>query len=297
MTAKQLVQMPAYTELVSVAEAEDTLSRSIVPFYKGILSLKGLLVQVRAAEKQAKQDTKGMTQHKNQLAVRLRDDMSIVTNLVSGFAAGSNNLILKNDMKGFVATFNATRQTEVAEFCKNTLLAIRPHLPNLADLMITEERLQALSDRINAYENYVPQSRSTKNEKMLGTQDRDALFDEIEDLVDNQILMFAAAFKENNGAFYNKLITAADFTIPRTVTTIVKLRVKSTAKSFLPNTVTARVADSEAAHQTANDKGEITLKFAEGGLQKVDILTSSGDTKTVEVRAVKGKTRTVVVTI
>jgi hypothetical protein len=91
---------------------------------------------------------------------------------------------------------------------------------------------------------------------------------------------------------YTALVKAAE-----AEETLSRSRIKSTAKSFLPQTVMARVADSEDAQQAANDKGEITLKFAEGGLQKVDIMTSSGETKTVEVRAVKGKTRTVVVTI
>jgi hypothetical protein len=300
MTAKQSAQYDAYTAFLVFIDANISTAQTVPAFYRTTQLLKTLLVQAKAANTIAKQNTTGITKDKNQSKDKLYDKMSFLTDIVSAFASEKNDNVLSQRVKNFASTFGSTKQNAIGDLCRDIVDKIKPYLPQLAECAITQADLDDITDLINTFDSKVPNTRSKLKTKKVGTSERDEMFDEMEDLMDNKILKFGKAFQKDNLTFYNQIKAHSEAVETLTKPTLIKLIVKNTTdtRNILGTPpLTARIEGSDT-HHTANDKGIILVKAPKGGLYNIEIpMEGSNPVKLENLKAKKGRTVSVKVDV
>ena len=297
MTAKQSVQLKAYNSLVILTDNNEATAKTVLPYFNNVQVLKGLLAQAKLADAQSKQDTKGITETKQQIKAELREEMNTFADIISGFAADTNNLALGRYVDNFRSTFSQTREQEISILCEDVLTQARVYLPELTTYTVTEATCQYLQHLIDAYDGKVPQTRNKQTEKTLGTQNRADVFDKITSLVEDKLLKIAAAFKKDNLDFYNQI--TATTTVAKTATspTQVKVKFQPISGKHSPYGMIAQAEGSDTP-QSSNHRGEVLLKFARGGFKNIEIPLIGQETiKFPNVRVRRGKTTVITVPI
>lgn len=298
MTAKQAAQYAAQTSFLLVVEANEAVAQTMPAFFRQIQTLRVLMVEAKAADVAATVNTSGITQDKLATKTELFTNMNALTALVSAYAHEINDAVLSKRVNGFSSVFNNTRQHELGAVCHDILNKVRPHLAGLADYAVTEPMLQDCETLIDMYEGKVPTTRAHTKARKVNTQDRDGLFDKMSNLMNNRILKLAVAFQKTDLVFYNKMLAAAGIDSTAVAYTQIKLVFqKSPNSKRLPHGMMAMTPEHPVPQQ-ANDKGELTLRFAKGGIKNIEIPAEDGaPIFQQDILAVKGKTVKVVVPI
>ena len=297
MTTAQSAQKAAYLSFVGIVQTYDATARLVPKFFKYFETLKALLIQADVANAASLQSTSGTTEDKLQVKAELMEKMTHLTNIALLFAKESKNNVLITRFKGFPTVVGKTRQDGIAPLCQDILDKMTPILPDLADFGISSDMLQAAQTLANRFDEKVPETREQTKARAFNTKERNRLFDEMTDLVDNKILTIVDTFKETNKDFYNRVV--ATITVPdiQPKPTLLRIKFKNTTGRRTEHSLTARLEGSTVAHKP-NEKGEIVIKLPKGGLHNIEIPMEGGEPiRLMNLRAKQGKTTTVVVEI
>ena len=297
MTANQQAEKDAYINFFSVIDTYDGIARSVPMFFKYSETLRTLYAQALVESEASQHKTNATTEDKLKTKGLLFTNMELLTRLTLPYAMDIDDTILKNRVDKFKTVFGATAQGDIATLCKDILKKMQPHLTALVDYGVTPDKLQETQGLIDTYEGKVPETRAQTKERVGHTEKRDALFVKMLDLVEKRILNSVEAFKSDNADFYTRITNALAIAQTQTKQTILRIKFKNTSSRRLAHAPTARIAGNEAVH-TANEKGDIVIKFDKSGLYDIEIPFEEGESiKLPKLRIVKGKTKTVTVEI
>jgi hypothetical protein len=297
MTANQQAEKDAYVNFFSVVNTHNDIARSVPMFFKYSETLRTLFTEALVEDEASKHKTNATTEDKLKTKGLLFTNMELLTRLTLPYALDTDDTILKDRVDKFKTVFGATAQGDIATLCKDILKKMHPHLAALVVYGITTEQVEEAQGLIDAYEGKVPETRAQTKERVGHTEKRDALFAKMFALVQDRILNSVEAFKKDNADFYTRITNALAIAQTQTKPTILRIKFKNTSGKRFAQALTARIVGNEAVH-TANDKGEIVMKFDKGGYHDIEIPLEGGESiKLPRLRTVKGKTKTVTVEI
>ncbi len=297
MTANQQAEKDAYVNFFSVIDTHDAIARTIPMFFKYTGTLRTLYGEALIEDAASKIKTTATTEDKLKTKGLLFTSVELITRLSLPYALDTDDTFLKKRVDKFKSVFGATPQGDIPALCKDILKKLEPHLAALIDYGVTADHIQEAQGLIDAYEGKVPETRAQTKERVGHTEKRDVLFAKMLALAEDRILNSVEGFKKDNFDFYTRVINALSIAQTQTKPTLLRIKFKNTSGKRLAHALTARFVGKEAIH-TANEKGDIVIKFEEGGLHDIDIPIEGGEPiKLLKLRMRKGKTKTITVEI
>ena len=277
------------TALIYLVNSEPKRAQQIPAFYAAVKELSSFITNVATAEKQAKQDTKGVTAQKDELRESITTDILRLNNALRSYAHSENNLVLQSLTKNFASKINVAKQNELAPLCNLLISEANGIIDTLIKLYAyTKDALPKLEEKVQIYVVKLPETMTLQNAKKTGTQTRTENIKMISNIFDNRIMTAAALFEEIDNDFYKKIINLSLTRDVNSKATQIKVMVlsASTKEPIMPNEILIRELSMRVLSPA---RGQATFKVKHG-FYNIDVLLSDGTMRMQETRAMLGKT-------
>lgn len=201
----KLIMIKAITGLLSQNEA---LLSGNAPLFAATNELQNIVGDIDQARQATLVDSSGLVSEKGNLQTALIETTYEVSSMLYAFAERTGNAILRSNVDFPISDLKKLRDGELNINCKKILELATSNVDALKDYGITEEKLNALQNRITQYEQHLPARRITVSERKTANDKMKKLIKDASDMITDQLDRLMVRYKTELPDFYSSYLNA-----------------------------------------------------------------------------------------
>lgn len=216
MNKYQIAKLNTYELAVRVARNDETTTRSISSFSKGIDRLEAITITLGKIKIEQEKDITGITDDKGDVQEQLCDYLLDIAGAIHSYAHAKKDLILMAKVDYKPNSVEKMLQADIITACE-TIEQEADKIPatDLLDEGIDSKDLEKFSDLLVEYKKIKPAPRGAIIERSTNTVNIKDLFSEANNLIKNSLNRLATQFKRKNPAYYLKYKAALNIVYPK----------------------------------------------------------------------------------
>jgi hypothetical protein len=280
MNARQKAKSDMCKVVEQVCDENAGIISEVVAFQNAVSKFKILLAQLLETEQIRSMPLTGITVDKSLDRANVCKLTANLAGYIYAYASVTRNETLKAEVNYSHSKLLLMREDQFVATCQNIHALGTTNNGVLKDYGVNDSKLTELQAAIDAFKAAMPKPRVAKGQKIMLTANRDELFEQIDDIIINQMDPLVSNYEEAHPDFVGRYREARKIKDPASTKTQLKgiVTKKSDDSPVKGAIVTIAELNLTAQTNTAGEyqfkpveHGEFTVKAVAQGFQDIEI--------------------------
>jgi hypothetical protein len=280
MNARQKAKSDMCKVVEQVCDENAGILSEIAAFQTAVNKFKTLLAQLLETEQIRSLPLTGITADKSLDRANLCRLSANLAGYIYAYASVAKNETLKAEVNYSHSKLLLMREDQLVAATQNIHALGTTNNGALKDYGVTDAKLTELQTAIDVFKASMPKPRVAKGQKITLTANRDEIFDQIDDILINQMDVLVPNYEETHPDFVHRYREARKIKDPATTKTQLKGKVTNAADNSPINDATITVVELGLSATTnlageyqfkPIDYGEFTVKVTATGFQDLEV--------------------------
>jgi hypothetical protein len=280
MNARQKAKSDMCQVVAQVCDENSAFIGEIAAFQNAVNKFKTLFAQLLETEQIRSMPLTGITADKGADRVNLCKLAANIAGYIYAYASVSRNETLKAEINYSHSKLLLMREDQLVATCQNIHALGTTNNGELKGYGVTDAKLSELQEAIDAFKASMPKPRVAKGQKTTLTAARNELFEQIDDVLLNQMDVLIPNYEEAHPEFVHRYREARKIKDPASTKTQLRGIVTNKADGLPIKDATVTVVGLGLTTQTNSageyqfkpiEQGEFTIRASASGFQDFEI--------------------------